>query len=340
MRDKVWLAWATLRCPAEVWEVTKQFQHWEEVVSALRGTVCVDEEDVTKSCALLEKVEGVCVVGFGEDDYPDTLLSIEQFPPVLFLKGRWERMNMVAVVGSRRCSTYGRKMAYDLGRGFAELGIGVVSGMARGIDRWAHIGCLDAGGYTVAVWGTGIDRVYPREHKSLANRIFREGLVLTEFPPGISPLQFVFPRRNRLISGLASCVIVVEASLKSGSLITARWAAEQGKDVFVIPGDVTRDTAEGIVELLKNGASPVACALDVVQTMGWGTVGDVKQGVDTVDLDDDERTVWDLLVDGPVLVDEVLMDTGWSFGHTSSVLLSMELKGLIRQLPGNRIVRV
>jgi DNA processing protein len=192
-------------------------------------------------------------------------------PPVLWVRGDLSVFELpsVAIVGSRGASQYAKTIARGLAAGLAHAGLAVTSGMARGVDGAAHAGCLDAGGRTIAVLGTGVDVVYPREHVELAQRIANAGLLVSELEPGAPPLPGHFPRRNRIISGLSRAVVVVEASEKSGSLITARLALEQGREVMVVPGSVLYGRNRGAHALIKDGAMPVEDAADILEALGY-----------------------------------------------------------------------
>ncbi|HEX6324482.1 MAG TPA: DNA-processing protein DprA [Vicinamibacterales bacterium] len=202
--------------------------------------------------------------------YPAWLRMVPDPPPVLWARGGLSVLEQtsVAIVGSRSASQYARQVARALAAGLAEAGIVVTSGMARGVDGAAHEASLAAGGRTIAVLGTGIDVVYPAEHAALAERIAASGLLLTELPPGTPPLRGHFPRRNRIISGLSRAVVVVEASEKSGSLITARMALEQGREVMAVPGSVLYGRNSGAHALIKDGAMPVETAADILEALG------------------------------------------------------------------------
>ncbi|MEE8473758.1 MAG: DNA-processing protein DprA [Myxococcota bacterium] len=210
--------------------------------------------------------DGVVAVPFGSPPYPSALESLEDAAPLLLVRGEVSALAApsVAMVGSRAASAYGRSVARRLATEFAEAGLVVVSGLALGIDAIAHTAALDAGGRTVAVQACGPDRVYPSAHRSLARRIAGQGAIVSEFPPGTAPLPYYFPLRNRLISGLASAVVVVEARERSGSLITAQHAADQGRDVFAVPGPISAPTSAGPNRLLRDGAGVVLSAEDVL----------------------------------------------------------------------------
>ena len=199
--------------------------------------------------------------------YPALLAAIHDPPPELFLRGSGETALLerpaVAIVGARACSSYGRSVARSLARETAAAGVAVVSGMARGIDGEAHRGALDAGGVTVAVLGCGVDRDYPAAHADLARRICEQGLVVSEYEPGVEPAPWRFPARNRIIAGLCRATVIVEARERSGALITADFALEEGREVLAVPGEITSALSDGTNALLRLGATPVTCAGDI-----------------------------------------------------------------------------
>jgi DNA processing protein len=204
------------------------------------------------------------VVALGDPDYPALLKQIHDPPPRLFVSGRLPAEPMIAIVGSRRATPYGQRAARRLARDLSALGVVVVSGLARGIDAAAHRGALEGGSPTVAVMATGLDRIYPPEHAELAQAIAQSGAVITEAEPGTPPLPGRFPVRNRIISGLSLGVVVVEAAQRSGALITARMAAEQGRDVLCVPGSIENPLATGVHQLIKDGAKLVQTVEDVL----------------------------------------------------------------------------
>ncbi|HSF62457.1 MAG TPA: DNA-processing protein DprA, partial [Gaiellaceae bacterium] len=207
-----------------------------------------------------------------DDAFPALLAAIHDPPPALFLRGGGEAELLarpaVAVVGARACSSYGRSVSRSLARELATAGLVVVSGMARGIDGEAHRGALEAGGTTVAVLGCGIDRDYPAAHAELARRIREEGLIVSEYEPGVEPAPWRFPARNRIIAGLCAATVVVEARERSGALITADFALEEGRDVLAVPGEITSSLSAGTNALLRLGAAPVTRAADVFELFG------------------------------------------------------------------------
>src|SRR5215213_11717756 len=291
--------------------------------------------------------------------YPSSLREIYDPPIVLYVKGAWSDCldrPCIGVVGSRRCSTYGQNAATMLARDLAERGVTVISGLARGIDAAAHRGALEAGGRTVAVLGTGIDEVYPRDHKKLAAEILeRGGALVTQFPLGTPPVAENFPYRNRIISGLSLGVAVVEASENSGSLITARLALEQGREVFAVPGNITSRYSSGTNFLIKGaGAKLVQVWQDVVaefppeiaaailppESGKKKGAGRSDEPAPPSDLSDAARAVLRLLTtDEPAHVDSLSEATGLAASELSGVLLTLEMRDLVRQLPGRCFVR-
>jgi len=289
---------------------------------------------------------GASIVVFGEGGYPGRLKEITDPPMVLYTKGATipEIRPLVAVVGSRMPTFYGIKSAEAIAEGLAGAGVGVVSGLARGIDTAAHNGCLKAKGFTIAVMGTGIDRVYPSSNRSLFDRIAETGCVITEFSTGTPPEGKNFPRRNRIISGLSLGVVVVEAAGKSGSLITAAAALEQGREVFAVPGSIQSPKSAGTHFLLKNGAALVERADDILVALGIGSgckdEAHMESGKENIaDVSDLQKPVYDAVESYPVHIDAIIEKVRMEPGKVLGILLEMELRGLLKQLPGKMFVR-
>ncbi|MEX0806835.1 MAG: DNA-processing protein DprA [Candidatus Binatia bacterium] len=287
---------------------------------------------------------GVQIISFGSPIYPARLRTIADPPPCLYIKGEFrpEDDKAVAVVGTRSASDYGRRVARDLCRGLVSLGFTVVSGMARGIDGAAHDMALSAGGRTIAVLGSGVDRAYPPEHEKLYHRISDQGAVISELPIGSRPLAFNFPARNRLISGLSIGVVVVEATEKSGSLITAALALEQGREVFAVPGEVGASRSRGGHRLIQQGAKLVQSVEDIIEEIAPQLV---RSGVRPAtrplralppSAAAETRKIFDILQDRSLHIDEVIEASGLSTSRVSQILLELELQGFLKQLPGNR----
>ena len=293
------------------------------------------------------KVEGLGakILTYGDAEYPPLLREIHDPPMVLFLKGTEIPSNktFVSVVGSRNPTPYGLKTAEGIAQGLARRGLGIVSGMARGVDSAAHWGCLGGKGFTVAVLGTGIDIVYPASNKKLFEQIAEHGSVITEFPLGTPPEPKNFPIRNRIISGLSKGTVVVEATRNSGSLITAELGLEQGREVFAVPGSVHSFKSTGCHHLIKQGAKLVENSDDVLDELGMNypltQKTDTFRGPSAPILENTERTLYDIIGDFPMHIDEIARQGGLEPGSVSGTLLKMELKGLVRQLPGKFFVR-
>ena len=260
--------------------------------------------------------------------FPPLLRAIHDPPPGLFLRGAAEAELLsrpaVAVVGARSCSGYGASVARTIGRELAAAGLVVVSGLARGIDGEAHRGALDAGGATVAVLGCGVDRDYPAAHAELARRIAETGLIVSEYAPGVEPAPWRFPARNRIVAGLAAATVVVEARERSGALITADLALEEGREVFAVPGEITSARSAGTNALLKLGASPLTCAADVLSCFGLEASEPALVAVEGT-----AAQVLALVRDAPAGADELTRASGLPADAVSRALVELELAALV-----------
>ncbi|MBI5682864.1 MAG: DNA-protecting protein DprA [Deltaproteobacteria bacterium] len=297
-------------------------------------------EKIDKEIELLKK-HSISVITISDSKYPKNLLSINDPPQYLYVKGiiqEYDRL-AIAVVGTRAPSYYGTTVAEKIAQELAQYGVTVVSGLARGIDSAAHRGALSGKGRTIAVLGCGIDIVYPRENKKLFEEIAEKGAVISEFPIGTPPLPHNFPLRNRIISGLSLGVLVVEASLRSGSLITARLALEYNRDVFCIPGAITSDRSKGTNKLIKDGAKLVESVKDILEDFYEIRENRKKEGGNNLSLSKEESKVLDLLDGGPIQIDTIIQRTHLSPAEISTLLLEMEIKGLIEQQPGKIFYR-
>jgi DNA processing protein len=309
---------------------------------AIEGLVGFSEWPACEAESRRAQEAGVRLLPFTDPDYPERLRAIADPPPLLYVKGEIldgdERA--VAIVGSRSASDYGLKVARSISRGLASLGFTVVSGMARGIDGAAHEAALEAGARTIAVLGCGVDRVYPPEHVALYRRITGQGAVISEFPMGARPAAFNFPARNRLISGLALGVVVVEATERSGSLITAALALEQNREVFAVPGAVGSSRSRGAHRLIRQGAKLVESAEDVIEEIAPQLAVRQSTPARLRDLPEqcgeEGRKIFGLLQERILHIDEVIQTSGLSSARVSQILLDLELQGFLRQLPGNR----
>ena len=299
--------------------------------------------------ALLERTlswiaePGHALVAWDDADYPRALLTISDPPPAFYYSGGHELLNRpsIAIVGSRNATPQGMDNAEAFAATLSGAGFTIVSGLALGIDTAAHRGGLSARGSSIAVMGTGPDRIYPSANRGLGQRLDAEGGVLSEFPLGTPPLPANFPRRNRLLSGLSRGVLVVEATLASGSLITARFAAEQGREVFAVPGSIHSPFSKGSHRLIKEGAKLVETAQDVLEELG-GVAPTEGPGTQAParDVEGDAGRVLEALGHDPAGVDALTARTGLAAGAISVALVELELSGRITSLPGGAFQRV
>jgi DNA processing protein len=303
--------------------------------------------------ATLERL-GARLIARADSAYPEALAAIEDAPPVISVRGRVELLGApkVALVGARNASANGRQIARTMAQGLVAAGFAVVSGMARGIDTAAHIGALDDqsnGGGTIAVVAGGIDVLYPPENGALFDRLGTEGLILAEAGPGTEPLARHFPRRNRLVSGLSRAVVVIEAALKSGSLITARYALDQGRDVMAVPGSPLDPRCRGANRLIREGARLVEDFEQVIESLEGLTGPQFKfhdslkledQDIEFTEINDTDKLrdrVLSLLGPSPVMVDELVRQCHCSAPVMGMVLLELDLAGRLERHPGNRV---
>jgi len=291
---------------------------------------------------------GIDLILRDDPGYPPALSRICDPPGVLFCRGRLEPRDelAVAIVGSRRCTVYGRQQAERLAGALARAGLTIVSGLARGIDAAAHRGALEAGGRTIAVLGTGLANIYPPEHGELATAVAQHGAVVAEVPLDTAALPGLFPQRNRIIAGLSLGVVVVEASRNSGALHTVRHALEQGREVFAVPGRIDSLASEGCHDIIRDGAVLVRHADDILQGLGplaapvcSGVDGSVHTARELL-LDDQERRILNLVPIDPVPVDQILRDAGIEPSRALATLTVLEMRRLIRRLPGSQYCRV
>ncbi len=292
-----------------------------------------------------------------DKEYPKNLRSIYSPPKQLYVIGALLEQDetAVAIVGSRRASQYGLETSEKLGFELALRGLTVVSGMAIGVDSAAHKGALKARGRTIAVMGSGHNRIYPQQNKKLYEDISKTGAVITEYEQDMEPLAYNFPARNRIISGLSLGVVVVEAARNSGALITANFAAEQGRTVFAVPGKVSSNTSSGANELIKDGARLVQSVDDIIEELSLVEIksvsedergeieGKISKKVKAYiynSLTDDERKIYKILSDEPLYIDDIFDKAGLEQAKASKILLTLELKKLIKELPGKKFVKI
>ena len=282
---------------------------------------------------------GIRVIARDDADYPSALTTISDPPPFLYVRGAILPVDAmaVAIVGARRATEYGKAAARRLAADLAACGVTIISGMALGIDGAAHQGALDAGGRTIAVLGCGPDLAYPRSHALLMREILRRGAVISEFPPETPPRAEQFPQRNRIISGMANGVVIVEGRMNSGSLITADFALEQGREVFAVPGNIFEETSRAPHRLLIQGARLVESAGDILDELGWARGSPDRPSI--VVQDALERPVWTQLTLAPQHLDRIAALCGQPVAVVSRVLLALETRGLVSSLAGQRYVK-
>lgn len=301
--------------------------------------------NLNKECELIERYK-VNIITITQPEYPPLLKEIYDPPVVLYVRGniRKEDKNALAIVGARSASYYGINTARRFARELSSHGFTIVSGFARGVDTSAHEGALQGSGRTIAVFGCGLDKIYPPENSQMIDNIISRGAIVSEFPFGTPPLKQNFPKRNRIISGLCLGVIVVEAGRYSGSLITARLAGEQGREVFSVPGRIDSITSQGANVLIKLGAMPVLNLDDILEELDYvaprSAIKDVpKEEVKVSGLSSVEERLFRSLSEEPYSVDEIVGNTDLQINEVWTNLVNLELKGLVKRLPGSRFVR-
>ena len=328
-----------------------------------RNIVSFKNKDLDRELKLAEKL-GLRILTPDDAAYPENLKNIPDPPIVLYVKGELKEQDKLslAIVGSRRASFYGLSSAEKFAAALSACGFTVVSGMARGVDSYAHKGALKAGGRTIAVMGSGFRHIYPPENKKLAEEIAQKGAVVSEFPVDMKPLRENFPRRNRVISGLTLGTLVAEAAINSGALITADFALEQGREVFALPGKIDSQTSFGTNQLIKQGAKLVSGVEDIIEelnlsgcvnfalnrppekTAGAASVCLEREtapaGVENCGLTDEESILYNSLSGEPLYLDDIAGRLGVGIPQILNTLLSLEMKKLIRQLPGKQFAKV
>jgi len=302
----------------------------------------IAEDAIASTLAWLEDANNH-IFTLADDDYPQALLNIPDPPLLLYVKGRPDLLNhsALAVVGSRNATPQGIGNAEAFAKTLSDAGLCIISGMAHGIDAAAHRGALRGQGSSIAIVGTGLDKVYPAANRELAHALAQQGALISEFPLGTPPLAANFPRRNRLISGMSAGCLVVEAGLQSGSLITARLALEQGREVFAIPGSIHAPQSKGCHALLKQGAKLVETAQDILEELG-GLLPTPARNPATkcADMQDPSFALLDHIGFDPVDVDTLRARCGLTVAELSAMLLTLELEGLISTLPGGLYQRI
>ncbi len=284
---------------------------------------------------------GARVYTWNDDDYPENLRQVPLSPPVIFAQGELVEDDRLAValVGTRQASAYGREVARGLARELAHNGVTVVSGLALGIDATAHEAALEAGGRTIAVLGSGVDQIYPAKNRKMALAMIQQGALISEYPLGTRPEAGNFPPRNRIISGLSLATVVIEAGQRSGALITAKFAAEQGRDVFAVPGSILQPSSAGCNALIQDGALPLLSINDLLEQLHLERVAVQREARHTIAADPTERLLLAHLSGEPVHLDEIVRLAAMPAAQVSGLLAMMELKGLVRQSGSMRYVK-
>jgi DNA processing protein len=293
---------------------------------------------------LWKKIESqsIHILTWEDEAYPQRLKEIDQPPPVLYIRGEYlpDDLFSVAIVGTRRVTPYGRQITEELSAFLGENGITVISGLARGVDAIAHQAALKAGGRTIGVLGSGVDKIYPPEHRALAEKMMEHGAIMSDYAPGTPPDATNFPPRNRIISGLSLAVVVVEAGATSGALITAEFAAEQGREIFAVPGSILAPQSKGTNKLIQNGALPLLSVDDLMQALDLTRMGKHKAARKIIPADETEALLMSTLGVEPLHVDEIRNQTELPIEKVSATLALMELKGMVRQVGGMKYVAV
>lgn len=319
-----------------------------ELAGAGMGLKVIERIVQARAQVDLEKVwsrieaQGITILTWQDDAYPQRLKEIEQPPPVLYLRGDYlpDDLFAVAIVGTRRVTPYGRQITEELASYLAGQGITVVSGLARGVDAIAHQAALKAGGRTIGVLGSGVDKIYPPEHRQLAERMMESRSIVSDYAPGTPPDASNFPPRNRIISGLSLAVVVIEAGETSGALITAEFAAEQGREIFAVPGSILAPQSKGTNKLIQQGALPLLSVNDLMQALDLRRMGDQKAARKIIPADETEARVMNVLGPQPLHVDEIRNQTELPIEKVSAALVLMELKGMVRQVGSMNYVAV
>ena len=298
-----------------------------------------DSVDLDKVWERIEK-QGIKILTWQDETYPQRLKEIDQPPPVLYIRGDYlpDDLFAVSIVGTRRVTPYGRQITEELASFLAAHGITVISGLARGVDAIAHQATLKAGGRTIGVLGSGVDKIYPPEHRQLAEQMMERGAVISDYAPGTPPEASNFPPRNRIISALSLAVVVVEAGETSGALITAEFAAEQGREVFAVPGSILALQSKGTNKLIQQGALPLLSVNDLMQALDITRVGEQKAARKAIPADTTEAKLLSVIGSEPLHVDEIRNQSELPIEKVSATLALMELKGMVRQVGGMNYV--
>ncbi len=302
----------------------------------VRQTVSLDE--------LWQKIQtqGFSVLTWDDEAYPSRLREIHRSPPVLYVRGELQIEDewAVAIVGTRHFTSYGQQVTEKIAATLARNGVTIISGLARGIDGIAHRAALEAGGRTLAVLGSGVDNIYPPDHRNLAQKIIEQGAIISDYPLGTPPDGSNFPPRNRIISGLSKAVIVIEAGQRSGALITASYATEQGREVFAVPGGIFAPKSKGPNRLIKSGAHPLLDSQDVLELLNMTQISEQKAARNILPSNSTEAKLFQALGLEPLHVDDISSQSNLPVEEVTSTLALMELKGMVRKVAGMKYMAV
>ncbi|HHW70019.1 MAG TPA: DNA-protecting protein DprA [Clostridiales bacterium] len=329
--------------PEAVWETSESELLKYAPNIGKNAIYSIIEQKKDENLKYAEKIlhrDDISVITIIEDEYPNLLKNIYAPPPILYIKGKLPENNLssIAIVGSRRATYYGKQIAERLAYELGQKGIVVVSGLARGIDAMAHQGALKAGGHTIGVLGCGVDIVYPQDNIKYYREIAEKGTLISEYPLGTTPIAGNFPARNRIISGLSQGVVVVEARQRSGALITVDFALEQGRDVFAVPGNINQPCSYGTNNLIKQGAKLVMSVEDILEELP-DYIMHSRQEPESIQLDFLETQVYNALDSEAKHIDEIGNITGIGMGQLNSILTKLEIRGVIKRLPGKFFVK-
>ncbi len=334
--------------PHEIWEAPLERLREIPGFAESAQTFCAHRERANIDRALEQIAQlGLTVITLDDAQYPEPLRAIPDAPPVLYLRGEYLEKDglALAIVGTRRATPYGRRVAQQFAGELGRLGFTIVSGLAEGIDTAAHRGALKAGARTIAVIGSGFARLYPQSNAKLLEEIVANGCALTEFAPEVAPEKWTFPQRNRIISGLSRGVLVVEAPEESGALITARWALEHNREVFAVPGSILGESHRGCHKLIKDGAKLVASVTDILEEFKdlralFAVRRERPAPVQKPKLSPLEEKIFSVLEFEPTHFDEIVTKTGLSVGEVSEGLLMLALQGVVQELEGKHYVKL
>ena len=317
-----------------------------DLTEAGLGAKVIDRVLTARQTVSLDKVweriesQGIKILTWGDETYPARLKEIDQPPPVIYIRGEYllDDLFAVAIVGTRKVTPYGRQVTEEIASFLAANGMTVVSGLARGVDAIAHQTALKAGGRTIGILGSGVDKIYPPEHRGLAEQMMERGAIISDYAVGTPPDASNFPPRNRIISGLSLAVVVIEAAETSGALITAEFAAEQGREIFAVPGSILAPQSKGTNRLIQKGALPLLTPDDLMQALDLTRIGAQKSARKILPADETEARVLNVLGSEPLHVDEIRNQAGLPIEKISATLAMMELKGMVRQVGGMNYV--